>query len=236
MNCITFGAPPITNPSLAPPPKINPDDDDNIILSVINEGDPVPRADFAYIMALLQLYTRGSPSDDMDVGKMLELPLMSAQNGGSICGLRVVEPGDEPTLGDQIRMVHIEPEIMRKTIAANPLAHSMELYAKNVAAYATSDMPSLQKKKYLSKVSDFEALPTVSEEAAREGPTFGGFKPWWEACDMEGHDQWCISSVADGDWVYVSYMFGVGPPIAGDESRGNAIKRIQDNIRDREIV
>lgn len=236
MHCITFGAPPISEPCLSGLPKIDPNDENDILLSIVNEGDPVPRADFAYTMALLQLYTRGSP-DTMGTGKLLKLPPMGARNAGSICGFRVVEPSDDqPTVGYQVRLVEVKQEIMEKTIAANPLAHQMKLYATNVASYAKSHIESLRNKVYNTRILEFETLPTVGAEAAAAGPTFGGFKAWWQAYDLDSQEQWCVSSVADGNWTYVSYMFRLGSPTSNQESVDAAIKRIMDNMADREIV
>ena len=59
IHCITFGTPPIsllplTKPSSSRYKK-------SLFMSFINEGDPVPRADKAYIRSLLQLYTSAHP-------------------------------------------------------------------------------------------------------------------------------------------------------------------------------
>ena len=59
IHCVTFGAPPV---SLLPLTK--PTDSKlrkSIFLSFINEGDPVPRADKAYVRSLLNLYSSPAP-------------------------------------------------------------------------------------------------------------------------------------------------------------------------------
>ncbi|MCJ1364928.1 hypothetical protein MMC16_004045 [Acarospora aff. strigata] len=59
VHCITFGAPPI---SLLPIEKLPPGGPrKSLFLSFINEGDPVPRADKAYVRSLLDLYASPSP-------------------------------------------------------------------------------------------------------------------------------------------------------------------------------
>ena len=59
VHCVTFGAPPV---SLLPLTKPNrPDLQKSIFLSFVNEGDPVPRADVAYVRSLLDLYSSPAP-------------------------------------------------------------------------------------------------------------------------------------------------------------------------------
>lgn len=59
VHCITFGAPPVSLlPIERPPPGAPPK---SLFLSFINEGDPVPRADRAYVRSLLDLYASPAP-------------------------------------------------------------------------------------------------------------------------------------------------------------------------------
>lgn len=60
VHCVTFGTPPV---SLLPLMKPNrPELRKSLFLSFVNEGDPVARADPAYIRALLTLYASPPPS------------------------------------------------------------------------------------------------------------------------------------------------------------------------------
>lgn len=60
VHCVTFGAPPV---SLLPLTKPNrPELQKSLFLSFVNEGDPVPRADVAYVRSLLDLYSSPAPS------------------------------------------------------------------------------------------------------------------------------------------------------------------------------
>jgi len=59
IHCVTFGAPPVSLLPLAKPP--NPALRKSLFMSFINEGDPVPRADKAYVRSLLDLYTSPAP-------------------------------------------------------------------------------------------------------------------------------------------------------------------------------
>lgn len=59
VHCVTFGAPPVSLLPLQKQPS--PAYRKSIFLSVINEGDPVPRADKAYVRSLLELYVAPAP-------------------------------------------------------------------------------------------------------------------------------------------------------------------------------
>lgn len=59
VHCITFGAPPISLLPLQKPQTRSLRK--SLFLSFINEGDPVPRADKAYVRSLLDLYASPSP-------------------------------------------------------------------------------------------------------------------------------------------------------------------------------
>ncbi|CZR61566.1 uncharacterized protein PAC_11463 [Phialocephala subalpina] len=59
VHCVTFGAPPVSLLPLAKPttPALR----KSIFLSFVNEGDPVARADKAYVRSLLDLYSTPAP-------------------------------------------------------------------------------------------------------------------------------------------------------------------------------
>ena len=59
VHCISFGAPPVSLLPLAKPN--NPALRKSLFYSFVNEGDPVPRADKAYIRSLLDLYATPAP-------------------------------------------------------------------------------------------------------------------------------------------------------------------------------
>jgi Lipase (class 3) len=59
VHCISFGAPPVSLLPLAKPN--NPALRKSLFYSFVNEGDPVPRADKAYIRSLLDLYSTPAP-------------------------------------------------------------------------------------------------------------------------------------------------------------------------------
>jgi hypothetical protein len=59
VHCVTFGAPPISLLPLARPNR--PELRKSLFLSIINEGDPVVRADKAYVKSLLELLSSPPP-------------------------------------------------------------------------------------------------------------------------------------------------------------------------------
>ncbi|KAK8047531.1 Alpha/Beta hydrolase protein [Apiospora saccharicola] len=62
VHCVTFGAPPVSLLPLAKPEN-RPDLKKSLFLAFVNEGDPVARADKAYIKSLLELFQAPVPGD-----------------------------------------------------------------------------------------------------------------------------------------------------------------------------
>ncbi len=61
VHCVTFGAPPVSLLPLSKPAGQERKLKKNLFLSFINEGDPVTRADKAYIRSLLELFRGPAP-------------------------------------------------------------------------------------------------------------------------------------------------------------------------------
>ena len=59
IHCLTFGTPPISLLPLAKPSALR--YKKSLFMSFINEGDPVPRSDKAYVRSLLNLYASPAP-------------------------------------------------------------------------------------------------------------------------------------------------------------------------------
>ncbi|KAL3959441.1 hypothetical protein ACCO45_004558 [Purpureocillium lilacinum] len=97
IHCITFGAPPITSEPLAPFRRHSPTDEQDMMVSIINEGDPVPRADIAYVETLLHLYAKANRDNGFvqQRSHLCRLPPMSLHVGASILGLRLVAADTE---------------------------------------------------------------------------------------------------------------------------------------------
>jgi hypothetical protein len=83
VHCITFGAPPVSLLPLSKP--TDPALRKSVFLSFVNEGDPVPRADKAYVRSLLELYSTPAPGYScLETATPHKLqPLMSGLGGRS---------------------------------------------------------------------------------------------------------------------------------------------------------
>lgn len=87
IHCVTFGAPPVSLLPLAKP--ANPLLRKSLFLSFVNEGDPVPRADKAYVRSLLDLYSTPAPGQSCleSVTPQRLQPLVSNLGGKSSSSL-----------------------------------------------------------------------------------------------------------------------------------------------------
>lgn len=72
IHCITFGTPPISLLPLTKPHSQR--HSKSLFLSFINEGDPVPRADKAYVRSLLDLYTSPLPGTNRMANLLPSVP------------------------------------------------------------------------------------------------------------------------------------------------------------------
>ncbi|CAN8095983.1 unnamed protein product [Discula destructiva] len=82
VHCVTFGTPPVSllplqKPSAHDRPELN----KSLFLSFVNEGDPVARADKAYVRSLLDLFATPAP--------LAAEPAASRAPGGSNCPISV---------------------------------------------------------------------------------------------------------------------------------------------------
>ncbi|MCJ1243549.1 hypothetical protein MMC30_000746 [Trapelia coarctata] len=161
IHCITFGAPPI---SLLPIVKSNnPRYRKSLFLSFINEGDPVPRADKAYIRSLLDLYSSPPPGSSC-VGALLPSipipktkfsfkplrPKLQKANSAPPAPLPVwhVPPGSLSNAGrlvvlrangdeDDVTALVSTDQQLRMTVFGNPVMHMMKIYARRIEVLAT---------------------------------------------------------------------------------------------------
>lgn len=147
IHCVTFGAPPV---SLLPLAK--PDTHalrKSIFLSFVNEGDPVVRADKAYVKSLLDLLASPPPSQRKDTNKSRKKPTWNVppctlSNAGRIVVLRSgdldAKPKDRKTvrerLDEGVVTVTCSEERLRSVIWGDPVCHLMSLYAARIEVLA----------------------------------------------------------------------------------------------------
>ncbi|KAJ5054451.1 uncharacterized protein L3040_000725 [Drepanopeziza brunnea f. sp. 'multigermtubi'] len=74
VHCVTFGAPPVSLLPLSTPsdPALR----ESLFLSFVNEGDPVARADKAYVCSLLNLYSSPAPGQSCAITPQKLQPLV----------------------------------------------------------------------------------------------------------------------------------------------------------------
>ncbi|ORY71017.1 Alpha/Beta hydrolase protein [Pseudomassariella vexata] len=72
VHCITFGTPPVSLLPLTKPDR--PQFKKSLFMSFVNEGDPVARADKAYVKSLLELFATPSPSQGQLKAPTSKLP------------------------------------------------------------------------------------------------------------------------------------------------------------------
>jgi hypothetical protein len=91
IHCITFGTPPI---SLLPLQKPDPHSHrmkKSLFFSFINEGDPVPRADKAYVRSLIDLYTSPAPRTPVVTNNPFS-SLLPNQSTSNLLGMKKKKP------------------------------------------------------------------------------------------------------------------------------------------------
>ncbi|TVY30155.1 hypothetical protein LHYA1_G001137 [Lachnellula hyalina] len=82
IHCVSFGAPPISLLPLTKPQT--PLQKKSIFMSFVNEGDPVARADKAYVRSLLDLYSSPSPGQACLAGLAPQKLLTGARSSSSL--------------------------------------------------------------------------------------------------------------------------------------------------------
>ncbi|KAF4457379.1 hypothetical protein F53441_708 [Fusarium austroafricanum] len=147
IHCVTFGSPPVsllplTKPEVHALRK-------SIFVSFVNEGDPVVRADKAYVKSLLDLLATPPPSQRKDLKHSRKkptwkVPACTLSNAGRIVVLRSgdlnAKPKDRKTvrerLDEGVVAVTCSDEKLRSVIWGDPVCHLMSLYAARIEVLA----------------------------------------------------------------------------------------------------
>ena len=135
VHCVTFGAPPI---SLLPLSKPNERRlQKSVFLSFVNEGDPVARAEKAYVKSLAQLIASPPPKKTA-FGQVWRVPEGTLCCAGRVVILRVPErntkgrPGGE----DDVTASVVTDAQLRGVIWGDMQSHAMDVYAQRVERLA----------------------------------------------------------------------------------------------------
>ncbi|KAJ5611069.1 alpha/beta-hydrolase [Penicillium lagena] len=149
IHCITFGAPPSTERPLYPTPS--PDSEQSLFYAFINEGDPVPRADKAYMRSLLSLYASPTPGDlklrkyDKLTKKprstIWQVPPAPLSLAGHLVVLRNTPTTDEhPMMSKgEVEACVTSDSMVRRAIFGDPGMHPMTLYSQRIDALKNYD-------------------------------------------------------------------------------------------------
>ena len=163
IHCLTFGTPPISLLPLTKPTSQR--YKKSLFMSFINEGDPVPRADPAYVRSLLRLYATPAPivkAPAPEPARRLpflrpakpihsnsapafaskdyiwEVPPGTLSNAGRLVVLRGSE-GVQVAQGteDDVKAEITCDQELRHVVFGNPLMHMMKVYARRIEVLAT---------------------------------------------------------------------------------------------------
>ncbi len=163
IHCLTFGTPPISLLPLKKPPTLR--HKKSLFMSFINEGDPVPRADKAYVRSLLRLYASPAPGTSciatLPALKLCKnkgpkprtansapvapistpvynwnIPPGTLSNAGRLVVLRKSQTGIAG-LEDDVKAEITSDEQLRSVVFGDPVMHMMKIYARRVEVLAT---------------------------------------------------------------------------------------------------
>ncbi|KAH0556117.1 hypothetical protein GP486_005945 [Trichoglossum hirsutum] len=163
VHCVTFGAPPISRLPLQKPAV--PQSKRSLFLSFINEGDPVPRADKAYVRSLIDLYVAPAPGQSSLVQplipppkpgnffkkpkptKVKPTPAAATTNRpvwkvpptslSNAGKLVVLRPSKPGDEQDIVACVTTDKQL-RGVVFGDPVKHMMKLYASRIDTLATN--------------------------------------------------------------------------------------------------
>lgn len=163
LSCITFGAPPIFTTNEFPTFRSlqNPDTlgliGKGLILSFINEGDPLPRADEPFVNVLLDLLAEPSsidPTSPQDSksrglfrsrsqryasGSTKQLPAISLFGLGELILIRDANADGDGDGEQDLRLCSLRPQELEKFLFANFFAHHKDVYVEHIAAIAKGE-------------------------------------------------------------------------------------------------
>ncbi|KAK8067220.1 hypothetical protein PG997_013967 [Apiospora hydei] len=161
VHCVTFGAPPVSLLPLAKP-EGRPELKKSLFLSFVNEGDPVARADKAYIKSLLELFlgalpttktssssssskkSKSSSSTSTPPKPTWHVPPSTLSNAGRLVVLRSGDPRARlkgrktvhERLDEGVVAQTVTDEQLRGVVWGDPVCHMMKLYAGRIETLA----------------------------------------------------------------------------------------------------
>lgn len=136
VHCVTFGSPPVSIRPLQLPRWNARSPKRSMFFAFINEGDPVPRAEKAYLRSLLDLYV--SPTKAQGESRNWKVPRATLSAAGRLVLLRRKQPVVYPNLpgSEGVEASIITHGQLREVVFGDPLMHTMDLYAKRIEELA----------------------------------------------------------------------------------------------------
>ena len=136
VHCVTFGAPPI---SLLPLSKPNERRlQKSVFLSFVNEGDPVARAEKAYVLSLVQLLAAPAPKKTA-FGQVWRVPEGTLCCAGRIVILRGFPERNsrgKSVVEEDVTASVVTDDQLRGVIWGDMQCHAMAVYARRVERLA----------------------------------------------------------------------------------------------------
>ncbi|QIW99056.1 hypothetical protein AMS68_004574 [Peltaster fructicola] len=150
VHCVTFGAPPLTLLPLAKPSRVS--SKKSIFMSFVNEGDPIARAEKAYVVSLARVLAVSAPNlekpkrspkklstlfsksaQPAPVAPYWPVPSATLSNAGRTIVIR-----DKPGSIGSLQAVSTTDEQLRNVLFGDPAMHSMSLYKERIDQLAIS--------------------------------------------------------------------------------------------------
>lgn len=140
VHCVTFGAPPLSIRPLQLPRWNARSPKRSMFFAFINEGDPVPRAEKAYLRSLMDLYVSPT-SKSQGQPRKWKVPRATLSAAGRLVLLRrkqIFYPVVYPSLpgSEGVEASVITHGQLREVVFGDPLMHTMDLYAKRIEELA----------------------------------------------------------------------------------------------------
>jgi len=126
VHCITFGAPPIFTPSHLLEQYLPAS---SLFISVINQGDPIPRTDKLYLHALVDLYAQPVTGS---TDQLWSAPPLTIFNAGTLVVLRI-EDEEQPEL--DVHAYCIQAQDVQGLLAVRLAMHKKRHYVEMVDAF-----------------------------------------------------------------------------------------------------
>ncbi|KAF2737723.1 alpha/beta-hydrolase [Polyplosphaeria fusca] len=138
LSLVTFGCPPVCNPSINPyiQSLLKKQSPPGIALAIVNESDPVPRADRSFIMSMLDMYTKTGPAplkSDQPPTAIWEFPKPTAYIVGDLVLLkRSYDLNDDQSV--HVQGYQIDADQLGELLFYDRQMHSKLVYAENIDA------------------------------------------------------------------------------------------------------